>query len=99
MPTHRIILSNQAARDIDTISDQTITRWGKQQARKYVSAIRADIESLRSSPRRFPMHECNSLGLRRMRSGHHLVFFSVGEDVVHVIRVLHERMDVDEVIL
>ena len=96
MPRYDVVLTPLAARDIDAIADQTIARWGKRQARTYVSALRADIESLGVSPERYQRHDGNSLGLRCMRSGHHLLFYWVGSTSVEIVRVLHERMDVDE---
>ncbi|MCB2083978.1 MAG: type II toxin-antitoxin system RelE/ParE family toxin [Sphingomonadaceae bacterium] len=93
MPSYRVAISKRAVRDIDLISDQTIERWGKHQAKRYVAAIRSDIESLATSPNRFPRHEGRHLTLRRMRSAHHFVFYRVeGNDVI-VIRILHERMN------
>lgn len=41
------------------------------------------------------MHEASALDLRRMNSGHHLVFYLVTDLTVEIIRILHERMDVD----
>lgn len=76
-----------AAADVEAIADQ---------ARIYVGALRHDIASLSTDAERFPLHEETRLGLRRMRSGQHLVFYLVGDHAVEVVRVLHERMDRDQ---
>ena len=41
------------------------------------------------------MHEASALDLRSMNSGHHIVFYLVTDQTVEIIRILHERMDVD----
>lgn len=87
-----VLVRPEAESDIEGIADETIERWGREQAQSYVAALRADIASLAEFPKRFPIHEQTALGLRRMRSGHHLVFYLVGE-AVEVVRVLHERRD------
>jgi toxin ParE1/3/4 len=88
-----VLLRPEAEADIDEIADYTIERWGREQTRAYVAALRADIASLSEFPERFPIHEQTGLGLRRMGSGHHLVFYLVGENAVEVVRVLHQRRD------
>ena len=88
-----VLVRPEAESDIERIADETIERWGREQARSYVAAHRADITSLVEVPKRFPIHEQTARGLQRMRSGHHLVFYLVGEDAVEVVRVFHERRD------
>ena len=90
-----ILFRPQAETDIGDIADYTIARWGREQARTYLTALHADIASLSEFAERFPVHETTGLGLRRMRSGHHLVFYLVAEKRVEVMRILHERKDPD----
>ena len=95
MATRKVTISQEAALDIDRIADSTIARWGSPQARSYIATLRVDIESLGRFPERFPSHHGRYSQLRKMRSGHHVVFYQVFEARVHVIRVLHERMHFD----
>jgi|TARA_R100001244_G_scaffold44182_8_gene39959 toxin ParE1/3/4 len=85
-----------AIADIEEIAEYTIERWGRNQGRSYVAALRKDIESLTEFALRYPLHETSKLNLRRMNSGHHLVFYLVTDQSVEIIRILHERMDVDD---
>ena len=91
-----VLVRPEAEADIESITDYTIERWGVKQAQRYVQALRADIASLEEFPERFPAHEPTRLGLRRMRSGHHLVFYLVGEQAVEIVRILHQRQDVSD---
>lgn len=88
-----VLLRPAAEIDIEDIADYTIERWGREQARDYLTTLRADIVSLSKFSERYPLHEQTGLGLRRMRSGHHLIFYLVRKQVVEVVRVLHERRD------
>ena len=89
----RIRFHEAATRDLRQIAAQTRQRWGNAQASTYNDALRRDIKSLPEFALRFPEHGESGLGLRKMRSGHHLVFYRVGEETIKVVRVLHERMD------
>ena len=88
-----VLLRPQAESDMDELADYTIKRWNREQARSYVTTLRADIARLAEFPDRFPVHEPTGLGLRRMRSGHHFVYYLAGEAMVDVVRILHERRD------
>jgi toxin ParE1/3/4 len=92
---HRIELRPAAARDLDAIADYTKQQWGKGQARLYLAAIRANIESLKDFPMRHPAYQSEGKEFRKLLSGHHLIFYRIIGDTVQVIRILHERMDVD----
>ncbi|WP_339690898.1 type II toxin-antitoxin system RelE/ParE family toxin [uncultured Parasphingorhabdus sp.] len=84
----------EALADLEDIADYTIERWGSKQARSYISSLGADIKSLSDFALRFPEHEPSGLGLRKMTSGHHLVFYLIDGEIVEIIRILHERIDV-----
>jgi toxin ParE1/3/4 len=90
-----VILRPEAVRDLEDIADYTIDQWGKEQARLYVGELRQSIERLGSTGERYPLVDTLFPGLRRMRSRHHLIYYVVDDRVVEIIRVLHERMDVN----
>lgn len=84
----------EAKNDLDEIASYTKARWGSHQAARYLSALHQDVQSLSDFPERFPRHTGRYSQLRKMRSGHHLVFYLVTEAAVEIIRILHERQDV-----
>lgn len=92
---HDIFYRPEAIADIRDIANYTIERWGRNQAQGYIAALRKDIESLTTFALRYPIHEPSALNLRRMNSGHHLIFYLVTDPSVEIVRILHERMDVD----
>lgn len=88
-----VFLRPEAEIDIDGVADFTIARWGREQARTYVAALRADIASLAHFPLRYPAHR--STKFRKMISGQHLVFYLVETEIIDVVRIVHVSRDVD----
>ncbi len=89
----KIVLRPQAQADIDDIATYTISQWGNRQARDYIGDLRDAIERLTTSGMRHPEQPAIYPGLRKMRSGHHLVFYLIDQETIDVVRVLHERQD------
>lgn len=88
-----VIIRPEAEVDIEGIADYTIEQWGADQARHYVGDLRRAIERLAVNGLRRPEEAEVFPGLRRARSGHHLIFYLIDDERVDVIRVLHERRD------
>lgn len=89
----RLVFRRSAIADLRAIAASTKQRWGDKQAAVYVAELRDRIKSLRAYPLRFPVYDANKTGLRKMICGHHMVFYSVSEEEIEVIRILHEAMD------
>ena len=85
------VLSPRAKQEIAEIWLYTADNWGVAQADHYVLGIERDLEAAaHGSPLVRPIDQ-----FWRIRSGHHLCVFERWDDgTIHVIRVLHERMDV-----
>ena len=89
----KVVLRPAAERDIEDIADYTIDQWGNEQARKYVSELRRDTESLASSALRYLLYNQVHPGLRRKRSGMHHIYYLVSKDCVEVLNVIHLSRD------
>jgi toxin ParE1/3/4 len=89
----RLRFRTPASSDLRQIANQTRQRWDADQAARYVDRLRGDIKSLAEFALRFPLLEDTRLSLRKMPSGHHLVFYLVTETEVEIVRVLHEGME------
>lgn len=88
-------LTPAARRDLSSIWDSTEERWGAQQAASYLEDLRRAIERIAADPMRGrPCDEIRE-GYRRYASGSHLIFYQPRSQGVDVIRILHQRMDVD----
>ncbi len=93
-----VLVLPSAEADLDDIAIYTKARWSREQARRYVTALRQDMEALARFPSMHPAYESQIGQFRKLGSGEHLIFYMVGESTVEVVRILHNRMDVAEVL-
>ena len=89
----RLVFRAIAVQDLGTIATSTKRRWGDEQAAAYVAELRRQIKSLRTFPLRYPEFGPSRPGLRKMICGHHMIVYTVSEDRIEIIRILHEAME------
>lgn len=93
---NRYLLSPAAQADLEQIWDYTRDRWGADQAEQYLRELQRAVEGVAANPQ--IGRQCDEIrpGYRKVAAGSHTLFYRVNaDDVVDVIRVLHQRMDVD----
>ena len=76
--------------------DDTHDRWGIDQAEEYLRELQHAIDRAAANPR--IGHACNEIrpGYRKLAAGSHTLFYRVtADDLIDVVRILHQRMDVD----
>ncbi|MEM9164214.1 MAG: type II toxin-antitoxin system RelE/ParE family toxin [Cyanobacteria bacterium P01_F01_bin.4] len=86
----------KAIEDIKDILKYTQMTWGPTQRTLYKQAIDKCIQSVGQTPQpRTKADECVPGYLRRHigKGYRHYVFYRIGEDVVVVVRLLHDSMD------
>lgn len=92
----RLSLAPLAREDIKDIGRYTLKTWGAAQRDRYLTALAAALENLTiDSSFGQPRYDLRQ-GLLVQPFRHHLIFFrreSSGD--VAVLRILHERMDID----
>lgn len=95
--THRLTLTPRAERDLDEIWRYTRAEFGAAQAAAYLRRLGGAMERLCGTP--FSAPEVSELGdgVRKKSVGAHRLFYKVDDTAVIVLRVLHARMDIDEV--
>ncbi len=89
-----IFFRPEAEVDLEDIWDYTYEMWGRGQANQYVGQIRTFIESVAAGRRQLTSVARIRQGYKRGLVGRHAVFFRVDEQTVTVVRILHQRMDV-----
>ena len=87
-------LSRRAASDLEAIAEYTIDKYGIAQARTYRDSLKACFEQLAGNSRMGRKAEQLAPGLRRFEHKAHIVFYTTDNNGIHVVRVLHSRMDV-----
>lgn len=94
--SRQYLLSPAAQADLEQIWDYTYDRWGVDQAEAYLRELQHAIDRAAANPR--IGRTCDEIrpGYRKLAAGSHTLFYRMAaEDVIDVVRVLHQRMDVD----
>jgi toxin ParE1/3/4 len=93
----RYRLSVKAAEDIESIWLYTFENWSLEQADRYINLIFDEIEYIAANPDAGREYSFVRKNYRCSKVKSHLVFYRLAEKEKHVeiIRVLHERMDVE----
>ena len=92
----RYLLSPAARIDLEQIWDYTRHRWDVQQADEYLRELQRAIELAAENPR--IGRACDEIrpGYRKLAAGSHTLYYRVTPDgIIDVVRILHQRMDVD----
>lgn len=92
----KLRIARRAFADLDEINAESRRRWGQSQTRRYIAAINLLIERLCETPYQFPALVDRPTH-RKARSGQHLIIYRVDPDAgaLNVVRILHERMDIE----
>jgi toxin ParE1/3/4 len=88
------LLSPRAQADLGEIWDHTQSRWGRDQAERYLLQIRAALELLSQNPRLGRSAGAIRRGYRKHACGAHVIFYREIAAGIDVVRILHRRMDV-----
>ena len=88
----RFRLSRRAEADLTEIAAYTLETWGEDQAVRYIDGLEETCRQLAKRPQTGRACDYIRPGLRRMESGHHVIFYRVDEAGVLVSRILHQRM-------
>lgn len=88
-----IALRPAARRDVRAILVYTAEQWGVAQRDTYRKEIDRALATLLSNPRLGRSKDEIRPGLRSYQVQQHVIYYRFGDDMVTVVRVLHESMD------
>lgn len=89
-------ISEKANEDINTIWEYTLENWSIEQADRYYNLIIDEIEYLSKNAKSGKSIDYVRKGYRVSTVKSHLIFYKLREDnYIEVIRILHQRMDID----
>lgn len=92
----RIVKRPLARQDLIDIWRYTEKTWGERQADTYLDELDAGIRQLLEYPELGRDRSDVRPGYRSLAVNRHIVFYTLDEDVIRVVRVLHSRMDPDK---
>jgi toxin ParE1/3/4 len=90
-----IHVRESAESDLIDIWRYSFKEWGEVQADKYLDELDSGISKLADNPEIGMKRDYVREGYRVLFVGSHAVYYTVTPDAVHVVRVLHGRMDPD----
>ena len=93
----RYKISEEAGRDIENIWLYTFESWSIEQADRYFNIIMDEIEYIAENPESGKDYNEVRKGYFRSRIKSHFIFYKINRkaDVIEIIRILHQRMDID----
>ena len=90
------VLRPRAQADLNDIWDYTALNWSLDQADRYVEELISDIESLTSGLKTAQSADRIRSGYLKFLSGSHVLYCRRSNpNVLEVVRILHQRMDVE----
>jgi len=95
MSNNKYRISQQAIEDLDKIWIYTLNKWSKEQADRYYNLIIAEIEFIADNYLIGKSAEQTRKNYRITKIKSHLIFYrKVDNEIVEIVRVLHQRMDI-----
>jgi len=92
----KIRISKKASKDIDDIWEYTFKNWSFDQANKYFNLIMDEIEYLSNNFNSGKSINHIKLGYKVSKVKSHYIFYkSSRNNELEIIRVLHQKMDID----
>ena len=89
-----VLLSNKALDDLKDIGRYTEERWGREQRNKYLSILDGFVQSIACDSAIGSLCDYIRPGYRKYYVGRHFIYYRQSTSELHIIRILHERMDV-----
>src|SRR5664279_4187819 len=95
MKTLPYVISKKAITDLEEIWLYTADKWSIDQADRYYHLIFEEINFICKNPNSGKPMEYIRKGYRVAKVKFHLIFYKVEKVTVQIIRILHERMDIE----
>lgn len=89
------VITKKAIADLEEIWLYTVEKWSAEQADRYYNLIFDEINYICKNNTAGKSMEHVRKGYRAAKVKSHLIFYRVINNTIEVIRILHERMDID----
>ena len=88
-------LSAKSIEDLKSIARFTLKSWGREQRNIYLSKLDESFHLLADQPHLGNTRDDIRKGYRVYQVGRHLIFYRQKYTGIEIIRILHDRMDVE----
>jgi toxin ParE1/3/4 len=89
------VITKKAVSDLEEIWLYTVEKWSIDQADRYYNLIFDEIQFICKNVNAGKSMEHVRKGYRASKVKSHLIFYRIQNNIVEVIRILHERMDIE----
>tara|TARA_B100001146_G_C16166781_1_gene428229 strand:+ start:631 stop:933 length:303 start_codon:yes stop_codon:yes gene_type:complete len=94
MAHYQIILSPRAQADLKNVRAYTVSTYGDDQTKKYLSLLEDGINQLLDNSEIGRNRDDVKLGYRSLNIEKHIIFYKIKKTDIHILGVIHSRMDV-----
>lgn len=91
----KLFVSPQAINDLEDIFEYTVQNWSITRAEIYQDLLFESMNTILSSPKIGTNYYFKKGKYRKLNSGKHIMFYRVEGDNCIIVRILHERMDLN----
>ena len=96
----KVLFRQKAIDDLNNIWNYTFEKWSEKQADKYYTILKMACNGIGENPEIGKIYNGIKDNLFGFKSGKHIIFYQqISNDKVEIIRILHERMDLNNRIL
>lgn len=88
-------ISKKAVSDLEEIWLYTVEKWSTDQADRYYNLIIDEINYICKNSDAGKSMEHVRKGYRASKVKSHLIFYKISNDIIEIVRILHERMDIE----
>jgi len=89
------VISKNAISDVEEIWLYTVEKWSIEQADRYYNLIFDEINYICKNINAGKSMEHVRKGYRASKVKSHFIFYRILNDKIEIIRILHERMDIE----
>lgn len=95
MKTLPFVISKKGVSDLEKIWLYTVEKWSVEQADRYYNLIFDEINYICKNINAGKSMEHIRKGYRASKVKSHFIFYRMVNNTIEVIRILHERMDIE----
>jgi len=88
----KVVRSPLAENDLLNIWQYSYEKWGANKAGEYLLQLNSGMQELANNPLLGKSREIVRPSYRSIQINRHVIYYKVQNDVIDIIRVLHERM-------
>ncbi len=92
------VISKKAVSDLEEIWLYTVEKWSIQQADRYYNLIFDEINYICKNSSSGKSKDHIRKGYQASKVKSHLIFYKVSNNTIEVIRILYERMDIENIL-